>query len=134
MNHCIRNIALSLALIGAVGVDAARAQTAGAQPSANASSSSGIQVLEKVVVSDVALEDQVSPLQRPVSSVLGLEMSILDTPRSVTEINSAQMRDESIIDVTDFDKITSSAYTNEEFGGANVPYLRGQSAEIFQNG
>ena len=82
----------------------------------------------------VSLEDQVSPLQRRVSSVLGLEMSVLDTPRSVTEINLAQIRDESIVDVTDFVKIVSSAYTNYQFGGPNVPFLRGQSAEVFQNG
>jgi catecholate siderophore receptor len=90
--------------------------------------------LEEVVVRGVSLEDQVSPLQRKVSSVLGLEMSVLDTPRSVTEINAAQIRDESIVDVTDFVKIVSSAYTNYQFGGPNVPFLRGQSAEVFQNG
>jgi hypothetical protein len=55
-------------------------------------------------------------------------MSALDTPRSVTEINAAQIRDESIIDVTDFVKVTSSAYTHDQFGGPNVPFLRGQSA------
>ncbi len=90
--------------------------------------------LEEVVVKGVQLEDQVSPLQRRVSSVLGLEISVLDTPRSVTEINAAQIRDESIVDVTDFVKIVSSAYTNYQFGGPNVPFLRGQQAEVFQNG
>ena len=95
---------------------------------------SGTGVLEEVVVKGVNLEDQVSPLQRKVSDVLGLEMSVLDTPRAVTEINAAQLRDESIITVTDFDKVISSAYTNDQFGGANVPFLRGQQAEIFQNG
>jgi len=94
----------------------------------------GTDSLEEVVVQGVKLEDQVSPLQRKVSSVLGLELSVLDTPRAVTEINAAQMRDQSIIDVTDFSKIVSSAYTNDQFGGPNVPWLRGQSSEIFQNG
>jgi catecholate siderophore receptor len=90
--------------------------------------------LEEIVVKGVSLEDQVSPLQRKVTSVFGLELSVLDTPRAVTEINAAQMRDQSIIDVTDFSKIVSSAYTNDQFGGANVPFLRGQQAEVFQNG
>src|SRR6202043_2957014 len=67
-------------------------------------------------------------------SVFGLELSVLDTPRAVTEINAAQIRDQSIVDVTDFVKIVSSAYTNYQFGGPNVPFLRGQSAEVFQNG
>ncbi|MDB6091297.1 MAG: hypothetical protein JWN85_4081, partial [Gammaproteobacteria bacterium] len=38
-------------------------------------SSRGTDVLEEVVVKGVKLEDQVSPLQRRVSSVLGLELS-----------------------------------------------------------
>lgn len=105
--------------------------TAGAAPDTGAS---GTDALEEVVVQGVKLEDQVSPLQRKVSSVLGIELSVLDTPRSVTEINAAQMRDQSIVDVTDFAKITSGAYTNDQFGGPNVPWLRGQPAEVFQNG
>ena len=106
-------------------------------PTADAADGAGpaaSDTLEEVVVQGVRLEDQVSPLQRKVSSVLGVELSVLDTPRSVTEINAAQMRDQSIIDVTDFAKITSGAYTNDQFGGPNVPWLRGQSAEVFQNG
>src|SRR3984957_18567316 len=96
--------------------------------------SSATDTLEEVVVEGVKLEDQVSPLQRKVSSVLGVELSVLDTPRSVTEINAAQMRDQSIVDVTDFAKVTSGAYTNDQFGGPNVPWLRGQAAEVFQHG
>ena len=95
---------------------------------------SGSDALEEIVVKGVLLEDQVSPLQRKVTSVFGLDLSVLDTPRAVTEINAAQMRDQSIVDVTDFVKIVSSAYTNDQFGGANVPFLRGQQAEVFQNG
>src|ERR1700761_1166131 len=123
---------LCLCTAGVAQADTATA-TETATP-ATEGSANGTEVLEEVVVQGVKLEDQVSPLQRKVSSVLGLEMSVLDTPRSVTEINAAQIRDESIVDVTDFVKIVSSAYTNEQFGGPNVPFLRGQSAEIFQNG
>jgi TonB dependent receptor/TonB-dependent Receptor Plug Domain len=128
MRHVGLAAGLCLAMSGKV---AAENLTGDASVGGNAT---GTNVLEEVVVSGVSLEDQVSPLQRRVSSVFGIEMSVLDTPRSVTEINSAQMRDESIIDVTDFDKITSSAYTNYQFGGPNVPFLRGQSADVFQNG
>jgi catecholate siderophore receptor len=105
--------------------------TAAATPATLASGSDN---LEEIIVKGVNLEDQVSPLQRKVTSVFGLQLSVLDTPRAVTEINAAQMRDQSIIDVTDFSKIVSSAYTNDQFGGANVPFLRGQQAEVFQNG
>src|SRR5262249_25648550 len=111
----------------------AQADTAPTTPPAGGSSS-GTNVLEEVVVSGVSLEDQVSPLQRKVSSVLGLEISVLDTPRSVTEINSAQIRDESIIDVTDSAKVTANAYTTYQLGGRTVPFIGGQAAEVFQKG
>ena len=130
-----KHVSFAVALcLGSVGV--LRAQTA---PSADtmaaaAGGGNGTEQLEEVVVKGVQLEDQVSPLQRRVTSVLGLEVSVLDTPRSVTEINAAQIRDESIVDVTDFVKIVSSAYTNYQFGGPNSPFLRGQQADIFQNG
>jgi outer membrane receptor for monomeric catechols len=120
--------------LGYLGVLHAQTTPSADAPGAAAGGGSGTDQLEEVVVKGVLLEDQVSPLQRRVTSVLGLEVSVLDTPRSVTEINAAQIRDESIIDVTDFVKVVSSAYANYQFGGPNVPFLRGQSAEIFQNG
>jgi len=128
-SHRFLGLVASSCLVAAAPYGASAAPDAAATEGAANSDS-----LEEVVVRGVSLEDQVSPLQRRVSSVLGLEMSVLDTPRSVTEINLAQIRDESIVDVTDFVKIVSSAYTNYQFGGPNVPFLRGQSAEVFQNG
>ena len=78
--------------------------------------------------------DRVSPLERPISSVYGTDLSILDTPRTVTAINSAQQRDLSIGQVTDFLKIVPDSFTLSQFGGPNIPYIRGQTAEVFQNG
>lgn len=69
-----------------------------------------------------------------VTSATGLNISILDTPRTVTAIDASQLRDQSIESVRDLAKVTPSAYTQTQFGGANVPALRGQSAEVFQNG
>ncbi len=122
MTHTIKKYIGFAALLCLTYASEPEAQTAGSPPAATTPGATD--TLETVVVSGVALQDQVSPLQRPVSSVFGLDMSILDTPRAVTEINSAQMRDESIINVTDFAKVTSSAYTNDQFGGPNVPFLR----------
>ncbi|MDB6102616.1 MAG: hypothetical protein JWO52_2615, partial [Gammaproteobacteria bacterium] len=51
-----------------------RAETS-ADDASPGGSSRGTDVLEEVVVKGVKLEDQVSPLQRRVSSVLGLELS-----------------------------------------------------------
>ena len=109
-------------------------ETAATSGSSSGTAGSGTDVLEEIVVRGVELGDQVSPLQRRVNSVVGLELSVLDTPRAVTEVNLAQIRDQSIVGPTDFVKIVSNAYTNDQFGGANVPFLRGQQAETFQNG
>lgn len=68
------------------------------------------------------------------TSATGLDISILDTPRTVTAIDASQLRDQSIESVRDLSKVVPSAYTQTQFGGANIPALRGQSAEIFQNG
>jgi catecholate siderophore receptor len=132
-SHSLNKYARFAAIIFLLTSGGLKAQTVAPTPSSGGTSS-GSDSLEEIVVKGVELEDQVSPLQRRVSSVLGLEMSVLDTPRSVTEINAAQMRDESIVDVTDFVKVTSSAYTNDQFGGPNSPFIRGQQAEVFQNG
>ena len=143
MNHVLRICPRVIFALGLIGASALMAQTTAPATTTTTttdatmtptSTPSGVDVLEKVVVRDVPLEDQVSPLQRPVSSVIGIDMSILDLPRSVTEINSAQIRDESILDVTDFSKIVASSYTDTNFGGPNLPELRGQFAEVFQNG
>ena len=124
-DHPVRySVALALAL----------SALASSHAYADAADSADDDSLTEVVVSGVRLEDQVSPLQRRINSVLGVDMSILDLPRAVTAINAAQMRDQSVISVTDFAKIVSSAYTTDQFGGANVPWLRGQASEVFQNG
>lgn len=69
-----------------------------------------------------------------ITSATGLDISILDTPRTVTAIDASQLRDQSIESVRDLAKLVPSAYTQTQFGGANIPALRGQSAEVFQNG
>jgi len=108
--HALLTAAICL-LNATVLADPASTPAAAAAPASTLAT--GSDNLEEIVVKGVNLEDQVSPLQRKVTSVYGLDLSVLDTPRAVTEINAAQMRDQSIVDVTDFVKIVSSAYTND---------------------
>jgi outer membrane receptor for ferric coprogen and ferric-rhodotorulic acid len=68
------------------------------------------------------------------SSALGLGVSIIETPRSVVSVDATKLKDLSIDSVRDFAKLAPSAYTTTQFGGANTPSLRGQSAEVFQDG
>ena len=104
------------------------------QNPSNDASSADATTADRVIVDAVPGVDRVNPLERPISSVYGTDLSIQDTPRSVTAINSAQQRDLSIEQVTDFSKLVPDSYTNSQFGGANIPFIRGQAAEVFQNG
>ncbi|MGA2018763.1 MAG: TonB-dependent receptor [Opitutaceae bacterium] len=90
--------------------------------------------MEKYQVNDVPLEQQILPTSRPFTSVFGTEDNILDVPRNVTIISRAQMDVIDIQDTTQFSKLTSSSYTDSNFGSPSNPSIRGQSADVFMNG
>jgi hypothetical protein len=90
--------------------------------------------MEKYQVSDVPLEQQILPTSRPFTSVFGTEDNILDVPRNVTIISRAQMDVIDIQDTTQFSKLTSSSYTDSNFGSPSNPSIRGQSSDVFMNG
>jgi hypothetical protein len=105
------------------------AQTAGAP----ATSEAAVQ-MEQFKVSDVPIEQQILPTSRPFTSVFGTEDNILDVPRNVTIISRAQMDVIDIQDTTQFSKLTSSSYTDSNFGSPSNPSIRGQSSDVFMNG
>jgi hypothetical protein len=105
------------------------AQTQGAP----AGSEAAVQ-MEQFKVSDVPIEQQILPTSRPFTSVFGTEDNILDVPRNVTIISRAQMDVIDIQDTTEFSKLTSSSYTDSNFGSPSNPSIRGQSADVFMNG
>jgi len=90
--------------------------------------------LSNIVVSAVPPEESVLPTTAPVSSVYGTSMPVTDIPRSVTKLSQELLKEGDIRNVQDFDKLAPSIYTTDQFGGANVPTIRGQLAEVFQNG
>jgi hypothetical protein len=90
--------------------------------------------LENFEVTDVPIEKQILPTARPFASVFGTDDNIIDVTRNVTIISAQQLKDISITDVSDFSKLTSSAYTTTNFGAPSNPSIRGQSADIFING
>ena len=90
--------------------------------------------MEKYDVTDVPIEQQILPTSRPFTSVFGTEDNILDVPRNVTIISRAQMDVIDIQDTTQFSKLTSSSYTDSNFGSPSNPSIRGQSADVFMNG
>jgi hypothetical protein len=87
-----------------------------------------------VTKDDIPSEEQIVPTARPFNSVFDMNEEILDTPRSVTIISSAQLAAINIQDVRDFSELTSSSYTATNFGAASNPTIRGQYADIFLNG
>jgi catecholate siderophore receptor len=108
------------------------AQTTAA-PGDTTSTEAAVQ-MEKFNVNDVPIEQQILPTARPFTSVFGTEDNIIDVPRNVTIISRAQMDAIDIQDTTQFSKLTSSSYTDSNFGSPSNPSIRGQSSDVFING
>lgn len=90
--------------------------------------------LDALEVSEVPIEQNILPTSRPFNSVYGTGQNITDIPRNVTIISREQLSAIAIQDVRDFSKLTSSSYTRTNFGAPSNPDIRGQSADVFQNG
>ncbi|SDF42879.1 MULTISPECIES: TonB-dependent siderophore receptor [unclassified Duganella] len=72
--------------------------------------------------------------RRPVSSVYGTDTSLLDTPRSVSQVNADQLLRDGIKTADDLVKYAPGVTRN---GGQNVsvaPLIRGQASELYQDG
>jgi outer membrane receptor protein involved in Fe transport len=88
----------------------------------------------QTIVVTASAEGSVLPNDQSVSSVYGGDISVQDTPRSVTVVNSQLLQDANITSLSDFVKVAPSAYTTDQYGVANVPVIRGQTAEVYING
>jgi catecholate siderophore receptor len=110
------------------------AQVQKSATSADAASTQAAVKMESFNVSDVPLEQQILPTSRPFTSVFGTEDNIIDVPRNVTIISRQQMDVIDIQDTTQFSKLTSSSYTDSNFGSPSNPSIRGQSGDVFMNG
>jgi outer membrane receptor protein involved in Fe transport len=86
------------------------------------------------VESTVPIEEQILPTSRPFASVYGFDDDILSVPRNVTIVSTEQMAAIDIQDVTQFSKLTSSSFTDSDFGSPANPTIRGQPADFFTNG
>lgn len=86
--------------------------------------------VEAVTVTGKRVEDKT----RTVRSVDGLEAAIIDTPRSVSQIDALQLQREPIRNADDLVRYAPGITRN---GGQNVsiaPLIRGQNSELFQDG
>ncbi len=89
--------------------------------------------LQKVVVKGVAPEANILPI-RPTTSVTGIEATVKDTPRSITEISREQLKNDVVTDSQALAKYAPGVTANFTNGIASAPYIRGQAPDIYQNG
>ena len=88
----------------------------------------------EVVVNGIPYHETVLPTRLSSSSVYGINLSVMDTPRNTTLISTAQLETLNIQDPRAFSYLTSSSYSDASFGTPNIPRIRGQYADAFMNG
>lgn len=111
----------------AVTATAPKAAARGEGPSAAAE-------LSEVVVNGVAFKDTVLPTRLSTSSVYGLDLGVMDTPRNTSLLSTTQLETLNIQDPRAFSYLTASSYSDSSFGTPNIPRIRGQYADVFYNG
>jgi hypothetical protein len=132
----VSGLALGLATLAPLAVpSASRAADAAIStaPGAGEGPSAAAEVSE-VIVNGVPFKETVLPTRLSTSSVYGLDLSVMDTPRNTTLLSTAQLQALNIQDPRAFSYLTASSYTDSSFGTPNIPRIRGQYADVFYNG
>ena len=93
-----------------------------------------VQKLDTVVVKE-KVEDRLGIMPtEPVKSVFGFNMSVKETPRSVTSITSEMMNNFDITNINDLVALSPGAFTQSFFGVAGSLDLRGTPGEVYFRG
>jgi outer membrane receptor protein involved in Fe transport len=90
--------------------------------------------VSEVVVNGVPYRETVLPTRLTNSSTYGIDMNVMETPRSTTLLSTTQLETLNINDARAFSYLTSSSYTDSAFGTPNIPRVRTQYADVFYNG
>lgn len=129
--------AITLSPLEGALVNSALAQTVPVTPppsTAAASPSGDVVSLERFEVAGLRVDDSVNPLIRPIEGVFGDFRSILETPRAVSTITQALMRERGINGVGEFVPFAPGAAVVASYGKATIPNLRGDLSETYLNG
>lgn len=111
---------------------ASSAQTpAGADTSTKAKAPTALQTVE---VSDEASSAPTALPVTPVSSVHGVDETVQDTPRAITEISADQLKADPITSYDDFISYAPSVNFNTQQNSARAPSIRGAAGDVYQNG
>jgi outer membrane receptor protein involved in Fe transport len=90
--------------------------------------------LDRFEVVGVPPEGSVNPLTRPLEGVFGDARTLLETPRAVSTITQALVRERGIEGVREFVGFAPGSYAPASYGKATIPNIRGDLAETFLNG
>jgi hypothetical protein len=112
----------------------AAAATPATSSAPNSSTGDSVQKLSAFVVEDVPVDQSVNPLVRPVSSVFGDDLSIMDTPRNVASLSPELMNERGIDGLGPMLQYAPGAYQPSRYGKEEVPNIRGDSADLYING
>ncbi|MGW7772231.1 TonB-dependent receptor plug domain-containing protein [Pseudomonas machongensis] len=91
-------------------------------------------VLQTVTVQAEQPDDDALPTRPPSSIYGGLEAKVLDTPRSVTQVNAEQLARDPIRSADDLVKYAPGITRGGGQNAGIAPQMRGQNSELFQDG
>ena len=89
--------------------------------------------LEDFVISEVTDELSILPSE-PSDSSFGLDLTLLETPRSVTEVSSDLIKSYGLRSVDDLVRLTPGAFTSSFFGIKGAMDIRGAAADNYFRG
>lgn len=98
-----------------------------------AEETSGVAELEDFTVSEVTDDLSILPSE-PSEGAFGLDLTLLETPRSVTEVSSDLIKSYGLRSVDDLVRLTPGAFTSSFFGIRGAMDIRGSAADNYFRG
>ncbi|HEY8027168.1 MAG TPA: TonB-dependent receptor [Burkholderiaceae bacterium] len=115
--------------------DAATSDAAGDAAKASSSAAArSTQQTDTIVINGIRRGQLILPTTVDSSSAYGLDLGVMDTPRSNTILSRTQLDALNVQDPQQFSYLTSSSYADASFGLPNIPRIRGQYGDVFFNG
>jgi len=90
--------------------------------------------LDRYEVAGLRLEDSINPLARASDGIFGDMRGPLDTPRAVSTVTQALLRERGISGVREFTAYAAGTSAPSSYGSLSTPNIRGDVAETFLNG
>ena len=132
---CAHHVALALSTMLPLASAWAQTTDPAGKPDSSASSQAAANSNpETIVVNGIKKGELILPTTVTSSSAFGMDLNVLDTPRSNTILSRTQLDALNVQDPQEFSYLTSSSYADASFGLPNIPRIRGQYGDVFFNG